>query len=505
MSARRARMSVLLLPSNDVRSTMRGVWLACCLCVIVAGGHAPLAMAGQGRSASPFRPLPPGEPVADARIDRVERWLKAVTLHEPGVDDDALREVGSWSNRDLQTLWIEVNVVVQLMRNPRKGIFSVRPDSQRAPTEIRYTARQLGRLVALACAAGGIIAEPHCVDIKAATSLDADLMRLSGLAGAARLRGDGNYVLRRGALLHSDVAILTPRSAMDPVSPSPLPGPQRLRLEISDGRDVDLGQDAVHWDIARMVLDYVKPSGADAPAPGRDAMVRQWYTATAAWMQHVEQHDHLHLARAREIFPADPEVLFLSGCQREAYAAPRIQSGIRAADLPAGMSLGVASPRGELRQAEAFFRRALEVKPDHVEARLRHGRVLGGLGRHADAAAELRQAIASADDTLLVYYGNLFLGAAEEELGHRDAARLAYEQAAALYPDAQSPLVALSRLARRYGDRPGALRAIQRVFALSSDANERNDPWWTYNVAQARNADALLEELRRPFQPGAAP
>ena len=104
-----------------------------------------------------------------------------------------------------------------------------------------------------------------------------------------------------------------------------------------------------------------------------------------------------------------------------------------------------------------------------------------------------------------MYYGNLFLGAAEEELGHRDAARLAYEQAAALYPDAQSPLVALSRLARRYGDRPGALRAIQRVFALSSDANERNDPWWTYNVAQARNADALLEELRRPFQPGAAP
>ena len=74
-----------------------------------------------------------------------------------------------------------------------------------------------------------------------------------------------------------------------------------------------------------------------------------------------------------------------------------------------------------------------------------------------------------------------------------------------MYPDAQSPLVALSRLARRYGDRPGALRAIQRVFALSSDANERNDPWWTYNVAQARNADALLEELRRPFRPGAAP
>jgi tetratricopeptide (TPR) repeat protein len=463
-------------------------------------------MAGQGRSASPFRPLAPGEPVADARIDRLERWLKAVTLHEPGADDDALREVGSWSNGDLRALWIEVNVVVQLMRNPRRGIFSVRPDSQRAPTEIRYTARQLGRLVALACAAGGIIAEPHCVDIKAATSLDADLMRLSSLAGAARLRGDGNYVLRRGALLHSDVAILTPPSALDPVSPSPALGPQRLRLEISDGRDVDLGQDAVHWDIARMVLDYVKPSGADAPAPGRDAMVRQWYTATAAWMQHVEQHDHLHLERAREIFPTDPDVLFLSGCQREAYAAPRIQSGVRSANLPAWMSLGVASPRAELRQAEGFFRRALEVKPDHVEARLRHGHVLGGLGRHAEAEAELRQVVAAEPaDPLLRYYAELFLGAEEQALGRYEAARDANERAAALYPMAQSPLLALSELARRQGDRPAALRALQRVFDLPSTEPERSDPWWRYHVEQARNVDELLEELRRPFQPGAAP
>jgi tetratricopeptide (TPR) repeat protein len=99
-------------------------------------------------------------------------------------------------------------------------------------------------------------------------------------------------------------------------------------------------------------------------------------------------------------------------------------------------------------------------------------------------------------DPLLRYYAELFLSAEEEELGHRDAARLAYEHAAALYPDAQSPLLALSRLARRNGDRPGALRAIQQVFALSPDKNERDDPWWIYNVAQARNADALLEDLR---------
>jgi hypothetical protein len=479
---------------------MRGVWLACCLCLVAAGGDAPLATPGQYRTPGRIQPLQPAEPVPDARIDRLERWLKAVTRHEPGADDEALREVGSWTNPDLRTLWIEVNVVVQLMRAPRMGIFSVRPDGQRAPVAIRYTPQQLARLMALACAAGGIVTSRHCVDIKTATSLDADLRRLSGLAGAARLRGDGNFVLRRGALLHSDVAILMRRATMEPIATEKSAGPQRLRLQIADGRDVDFGQDAVHWDIARMVLDHVKPDDADQPAPGRDAMVRDWYRATASWMQHVEQHDNMHIARAREIFPTDPEIMFLSGCQHEAYAGPRIQSGVQSAELPAGVSIGVGSARGELRQAEGFFRRALEIEPGHVEARLRHGRVLGSLGRHLEAAGELRQVVAVAPaDPLLRYYAELFLGGEEEEIGQRDAARVAFEHAAALYPAAQSPLLAISRLERSYGNRPGALRALEQVFALPSDANARDDPWWTYHVAQARNADALLDELRRPF------
>jgi tetratricopeptide (TPR) repeat protein len=479
---------------------MRGVWLACCLCVVAAGGGAAPAEAGQDRTPSRFRTLRPAEPVADARIHRLERWLKAVTRHQPGADDEPLREVASWTNPDLRTLWIEVNVVVKLMRNPGMGVFSLRPDGQRAPIEIRYTPPQLVRLSALACAAGGIVASRHCVDIKAATSLDADLLRLSALAGEARFHGDVNFVLRRGALLHSDVAILAPHAALEPVPLSASLGPQRLRLEISDGRDVDLGQDAVHWDIARMVLDHVQPNGADQPAPGRDAMVREWYRATASWMQHVEQHDNMHLARALEIFPTDSEIMFLSGCQHEAYASPRIQSGVQSAELPAGVSMGVGSARAELRQAEGSFRRALEIEPAHVEARLRHGRALGSLGRHLEAVGELRQVVAAAPtEPLLRYYAELFLGAEEEELGHRDAARLAYEQAAALYPDAQSPLLAISRLERSSGNRPAALRALQQVFALSPHADARDDPWWIYNTVQARNAEALLDEVRRPF------
>ena len=86
-------------------------------------------------------------------------------------------------------------------------------------------------------------------------------------------------------------------------------------------------------------------------------------------------------------------------------------------------------------------------------------------------------------------------------LGNRDAARVAYEEAARLFPMAQSPLLALSQLARRYGDRGGALRAIERLFALpAEDRTEKDDPRWWYYVAQARDADDLIEAMQRPYR-----
>jgi tetratricopeptide (TPR) repeat protein len=131
---------------------------------------------------------------------------------------------------------------------------------------------------------------------------------------------------------------------------------------------------------------------------------------------------------------------------------------------------------------------------------MRFGRVLGALGKYAEAVAELRRAAVGLTDTQLLYDASQFVGAEEEALGNRAAARLAYEQAAALFPRAQSPLLALSQLARRDGDRAGALRAIERLFALQQLARtEQEDPWWSYFTVQARHADDLLDALRQPF------
>ena len=404
-------------------------------------------------------------PPPDPRIDRVERWLNAVVQHEPGEADDAVAEVGSWSSPRMRMLWIDVNVLVQLMRNPRLTSFSITSNGPR-PTAIRYTPNQLTRLRAL--------------------------------AERARLAGDRNIVLRRGALLHTDVAIENP-SKLEPFE-GPAAGPSRIRINIADGQSTDVGNVAVHWELARMLLDFIEAPGTDRPSPARDDMVRAWYRATVAWMELRENHEIDQVDRAHDLFPDDPDILFLTASMHETFASPHIQSAVRSAVVPTGFSFGLASDRGELRKAEGLFRRAVAARPMFAEAHLRLGRVLTMLGQPAPAAAELRTAIGSTDDVLLLYYGHLFLGAAEEALRHFDDARAAYERAAELYPAAQSPLLALSELARRQGDRRGALAAMDRVFALPRTDSEHDDPWWAYHIAQGRDADALLREVWKPFR-----
>jgi tetratricopeptide (TPR) repeat protein len=486
------------------RSSMRcALWLTAALAIVSVPSVAHLRVES-GRFGQDF-PVPGGgtgvpraQQDMEARLIRLEQWLKAVMRHEPGTTDDAAERVSAWSNSELRALWIDTNVVVQLVRNPKAGKFMLRAEGQRTSQEIRYSTVQFQRIRALACVAAGMLTDARCLEVHGYNDLDEDLRRLAQRATASKRDGDDNYILRRGALLHTDVAMLLPTSS-EPVVPSSAPGPQRLRMSLADGFGSDFRQVAVHWDLARMLLDYVKPRGSDHPAPGRDDMVRDWYRATAAWMQSREDYDTVHLNRARDIFPTDPVILFLSGTQAETYAAPHIQSAVRSAVVPAVVRFAVGSDRAELRQAEGFFRRALTLGPAPPELHLRFGHVLSLLERHADAAKELRDALASEDEAVLRYYGQLFLGAAEESLGHADAARNAYSEAVALYPAAQSPHIALSALARRRGDRATALREMQTVFEFERAESAPDDPWWTYYTAQARKADELLSALWRPF------
>lgn len=472
---------------NALRSNIRPLLLAI---VILIPAASP--------ASSDDRPQMDG---TDRRLARVEQWLMAVMHHRPGEVDDPVRLVASWSNVDIGTLWVDVHVVVRVMRDPRRRMKAQALLQGQKPSErVPYTTPQIHRLMVLACAAGGILIDPECVHLNAASELDPELARLSRVAGAAARAGDDNYILRRGALLHADIAMLVRPRPIKSSEPGELAGPQRLRLDLADGQGVDFGQVAVQWELARMLLNFVRPAGARGAAPGQDDMVRRWYHATTAWMQQHENHDTAHMDRARALFPDDADILFLSGCQHEVFAGPFIQTVARSVVLPTGLTLDVASDANELRQAEVFFRRALVARPDFPEAHLRLGRVLLVRGRYEEALIELQRAIGSIEDDRLLYYCDLFVGAALEALGRFDPARASYRKAADRHPTAQSPRLALSALARRRGDRAAARRALQDVFELPSVDRVRDEPWWSYFVAQSRDAAALLEELWRPFR-----
>ncbi len=475
--------------------------VSCLVTIAVLGGAA--AASGQIRSPGSGMRLPSGEPVGEIRLTRLEQWLGAVDRHNPGYEDQALLDVTEWTHDDLRSLWIDLDVLAQLMRKPKSGAATVRPEGQRLSSTVNYSPDQRKRLVLLACAAAGILeTDVQCYGATRSGGIDETLARLAAHAAGARRGGELHYVLRRGALLHTDLAILDRDVVATPSKPvvSRSVAPQAFTMDMSDGRQVGLRQSGVHWEIARMLLDNVAPRDQQKPEPGLDPMVRDWYRATAAWMQRRGSHDAHHLDHAREVLPNDPEILFLSGTQHETLADATIQAAMRSAVVPNGVTFNIGSERDELRQADSFFKRALEIKPDAVETRLRQGRVQGELGRHAEAAISLEQVTHAATSSPMAYYADLFLGAEREALGRFDAARSSYEGAAALYPRAQSPLIALSQLARRNGDRAGALRSMEQLFALPAARDEHDDPWWAYYLYQARDAEALIDEVRKPFQ-----
>jgi hypothetical protein len=107
----------------------------------------------------------------------------------------------------------------------------------------------------------------------------------------------------------------------------------------------------------------------------------------------------------------------------------------------------------------------------------------------------LRHAIAAKPDRRRLYFAELFLGREEQALGRTAEARRHYELAADLYPGAQSPRLALSRLARQTGDRASAQRALRNLGALSDV--DSLDPWWGFYRPHSEDAAALMERMRK--------
>jgi tetratricopeptide (TPR) repeat protein len=431
----------------------------------------------------------------DPRLDRLHAWVAAVEQHQPGTTDAHALTLRSWDRAALTEIHEDMVALSALIANPRlrRIVFYEAADpEQRQPRQRPgHTPNQWEELRRLAerIRQRSVQSSPTPALPPPEGSLPAPIV--AGLRTITDL-------LKRGALLHTDVALNVTDVTIPSVT-SVARTHQRTTLHLDDGWQQGLDQSVSHLEIARRLLGLVRPNPErDARArPERDAMVRQWYRATSAILLQTEDLDFDHFRDAMRLFPEDTEVLFLSGALHETLAGPFVQDGLRTARLPTWLSYPVAGEHGELLLAEALFRRSLKADPARAETHLRLGRVLGLLGRHREAVKELLAAAGA--EPLVEYYRALFLGRELDATGAVEQARASYNRATELFPRAQSPYIALSEAAMRTGDHVTAQSAMQAVWRLSAVSPEGEDPLWNYHVAAGRSGQELLDAINVMF------
>ena len=402
-------------------------------------------------AAVPHVPRAP-QPAPETWRPKVEAWVAAVESHVPGRADAAATAIGRWLNSDISRVMPRIEALLELLTRPL--------GEPRIPPGLN----------------------------------DEDVQFLRDVAKRVERTMDRNQMIKRAAVLHADVMIfglakearyLTADQARHEEREA-----RRIVVLSKDGEPHGFAVTPRHWDFARWLLAEVLPSPADDP------FVRQWYRSTTAHMfgnlRWDESEDQLDFAR-RTIGP-DARLEFDTGCLYERLAAPSVTIVMDA--LHRTQPVGpVRSRAASLSRAEAAFKEAVRLDPGFVEARVRLGRVMTLRGRSEEALELLRPVEEGRADPIVRYFAALFLGDVHERAGRRDAAVAAYRHAAALYPDAQSPRLALSAIAIARGDRTGGIDALQRLLELPADEKRRHDPWWVYEIGTGRHSEALMEAL----------
>jgi tetratricopeptide (TPR) repeat protein len=321
-----------------------------------------------------------------------------------------------------------------------------------------------------------------------------DWPRLQPVLNELRQRAQPAAVLRSAALL-SDIAFEIPSDQRY------LPNVAGETIVANDGRVLGPGSRDGHLAAARWLLDALPRSGS-LDAPRVRAHVVAWYRTVSAVLAGTHNLADLepHVTRALERFPGEAGILFDAGCFYETFASPLTQIPLAedaaraAARAPAGMIVELRPAARMLIEAEKHFRLAVAADSSFVEASVRFGRVLTMRGRTQEAVTVLRRVAGHGTDQIVQYYGWMFYGAALGQAGLPDEGLQAFRSAAALYPAAQSPQLAISQLAADSGDPALARAALERVFAPAVESRP-DDPWWNYFAGSGRNDTAA----RRAF------
>lgn len=344
--------------------------------------------------------------------------------------------------------------------------------------------------------------------------------QLMGVAHGAGMP-DAATFFKRAAVLHTDAVILAERFPQPDDTTAPAPA-QRSTASSSgfplvrppithvpplltnaalvrhqDGDVLGTTYADWNWPFARRLLDELSqthtPPRHRSPEP-TDPFVGEWYHAVASYLFANRLYGDAtdHFFHASQILSNDARVLFDRGCYAEILGLPAHQ--VFVSDwTPGKMRPNVPGLEQTNNEAERLFRRALEVDPSFVEARVHLGRLLGVRGAHAEAVTELERALASKPGGVVGFYARLFAARVAQERDALGEAAAQYRDALTLFPNAQSALLGASQVALASGDAPSALKTLERLGPQSAVGDA--DPWWDYALASGRDVNELMQHL----------
>ncbi len=308
--------------------------------------------------------------------------------------------------------------------------------------------------------------------------------------------------MKRAMLLHVDagVARLTTKDA--PPSPNVVDTPELILTR--DGQVVGRASGDWNWLVGRQLADLVLKMPRSS-----DPWVSNWYHTVSATLLATRQYGELkaHFAKSEVVLANDALALFDRACAAEANGLPATQqvrdTGIAGAFNRQRLSIDavVATQTSSNAEAERLLRRALEVDPNMVEARVRLARLLGVRNKPEESVRESETALASLakspdDDRRLEFYAHLFASRSNRTLGHVTAALPHVDAALALFPEAQSALLEQSGVALTLADTAGAIAPVDRLSSVVDPITNDTDPWWAYQLGSGRNAPTIVEQLR---------
>jgi hypothetical protein len=194
---------------------------------------------------------------------------------------------------------------------------------------------------------------------------------------------------------------------------------------------------------------------------------------------------------------SDPRILMAHAMSRETQTLMLLLSVTSTRDDPRTwvVAKNDDKTRRELEEIARLFDAAAAAEDTRAEARVRRAFVLHRLGADTEAAA-LLDTTESADDPV-EYWRALIEGRVFLALDRRADAIAAFERAAMLAPDAQTPAVALMSIFLALDDREQALGWAERARTTTQNSG---DPWPQYWSGSARFLSRWLNDLREAPQ-----